>query len=378
MQYLTRTILLAFCCLTAVAVPFVGVRGDDGSDLFVVIVNDKRGYIDRTGKIVIEPKWNGANNFSNGRAVVAVNSPHYKEGYIDRTGKLVIPAVFDDASDFDDDGLALVGVGKFGLHGSGEHKFGFIDLNGNWVIKPTYREMYGFSEGLAAAKNDYGKWGFIDKTGKVIIPFQFEIGSGFSEGLAPMFSKDKYGYIDKSGKWVIEPQFTQANSFEDGLAVVKRGGVLLKPYGTTITNKGEFYGQFAVIDQSGRSVIEFDKNVSSVKSFSEGLAAVEATKSSGPPSTGFIDRNGRFAIAPKYSFVDSFSDGLAQFLLNGKWTFMDKTGKVVFSTDYQVSYGFERGLASIQKVGAGGFDDFSNHKYGYIDRSGKVIWEPTK
>lgn len=38
----------------------------DDNPLFVVIVNDKRGYIDRTGKIVIEPQWGGANNFSEG------------------------------------------------------------------------------------------------------------------------------------------------------------------------------------------------------------------------------------------------------------------------------------------------------------------------
>jgi hypothetical protein len=367
--------------LTALSVPLIHAQASDGSDLFVVIVNDKRGYIDRTGKIVIEPKWAGANNFSEGLAVVAVDSPGYKEGYIDATGKLVIAATFDDAGDFEN-GLALVGIGEFGLHGSGDHKFGFIDRDGKWVIRPTYRTMYGFSEGLAAAMNDDGKWGFIDKTGKVVIPFQFEVGSFFSDGLARMFSKEKsrFGYIDRSGKWVIEPQFFDAFPFVEGSAVVKSIGKLSNPYpgGMTIGERDDEERQFLIIDRTGKTVFTFDKTVRRVQAFSEGLAVVEVFQKKGPPLTGFVDTTGKFILPPKYPFVDNFQDGLAQFLLDGKWTFMDKTGKVIFSTDYQVSYGFKRGLAFVYKLGPGGFGDLQNEKYGYIDKTGKVIWQPTK
>jgi len=378
---LIRTVLIFSIVVFQAISPASGQSGEL-SDLFVVIVNDKRGFIDRTGRIIIEPKWSGANAFSEGRAVVAVNSPRYKEGYIDNTGKLVIPAIFDQASDFED-GLALVGIGEFGLHGGGDHKFGFIDRNGNWVVKPTYQTMYGFSDGLAAAKNDEKKWGFIDRSGKVIIPFQFESGSFFSEGLAPMFAKEanRYGYIDVSGKWAIEPQFTHAFEFVDGVAIVKRGGVLTNPYpgGATIVRGDEDDDkQFLIIDKTGRTVFEFKKDVRTVKGFSEGLAAVEVNQVKGPPLTGFVDRTGKFVLPPKYSFVDNFKDGLAQFLLDGKWTFMDKTGKVLFSTGYQVSYGFSRGLAFMYKLGPGGFGDIKNEKYGYIDKTGKVIWQPTK
>ncbi len=381
MFYITRTILIAFC-LVIPAAQFAISQTSDGSDLFVVIVNDKRGYIDRTGKIVIKPKWAGANNFSEGRAVVAFDSAQYKEGYVDTTGKLVIPARFDQATDFDD-GLALVGVGEFGLHGSGDHKWGFIDQKGDWVIKPIYRELYGFSDGLAAAMNDQGKWGFINKLGRVVIPFQFEVGSSFSEGMARMFSKkeSRYGFINRLGKWIIEPRFTQAFSFADNVTIVKRHGVLLNPYprsGTSISEEEDKDRQFLIIDKSGKTVFEFNKDVRTVKGFSEGLAAVEVNQIKGPPLTGFVDKSGKFVLPPKNSFVDSFKDGLAQFLLDGKWTFMDKTGKIVCSTPYQVSYGFERGLAFMEKVGPGGYSDFQNHKYGYIDKTCKVVWSPTK
>lgn len=354
----------------------------DDPDLFVVIVNDKRGFIDRSGKVVIKPKWNGANNFSEGRAVVVLHDPRYKEGYIDTTGRLVIPATFDQASDFKD-GLALVGIGEFGLHGSGDHKFGFIDIDGKWVVPTKYRSLYGFSDGLAAARNDAGKWGFIDKTGTVVIPFQFEIGSSFSDGLAPMFSKEKsrYGFIDRSGRWTVEPQFTQVSGFIDGVAVVKRDGVLSNPYpggATIVTESKDRNRKFAIIDKAGKEAFRLPTNTRTVKGFSEGLAAVEISDGKNTPITGFVDKKGKWVIHPRYSFVDSFKDGLAQFLLDGKWTFIDRTGKIVFSTPYHVSYGFERGLAFMSELGPGGFGDLQNERYGYIDKTGKVIWSPTK
>jgi hypothetical protein len=380
MRFLMRIALFTVCLAVSPALPFVMTQENKSSDLFVVIVNDKRGFIDRSGKIIIEPQWRGANDFSEGRASVAVDVPGYREGYIDITGKLVIPAAFGFADDFKD-GLALVSDGYRGEHWGGNHKVGIIDLNGNWVIKPTYSQLYPFSDGLAAAVNDNGELGFIEKTGKVVIPFQFEIRSmvlgglsaghlfKFSDGLALMVSKDKFGYIDKSGAWVIKPQFTVAGEFVDGLAVVMRGGDLKK----------DSSGHYEIIDRTGKSVIKFGKEVSSVKSYSEGLAAVEVEKGKGPPLTGFIDKSGRFVIEPKHPFVKSFSDGLAQFLLeNGKWAFMNHSGNIVFSTEYMVPYGFKHGLAKIEKVGPGGALDFQNHKYGYIDKTGKVIWEPTK
>jgi hypothetical protein len=405
MRFLIRIALFTVYLTVSSALPFVITQENKSTDLFVVTVNDKCGFMDRSGKIVFEPQWRGASNFSEGRASVSVDSPVHREGYIDITGKVVIPAMFVSAADFKE-GLAVVGDNyreehwggnfKEGLASGcddcgeevwgGNRRYGIIDLNGNWVIKPIFKKLYNFSDGLAAAVDDYGALGFIDKTGKVVIPFQFETPkfsggisaghflyfgyhfSGFSEGLAPMTFKGKFGYINKSGKWAIKPQFTNAKEFVDGLAVVIRGGDLKKDYS----------GHYEIIERTGKSVIKFGKNVSRVESFSEGLAAVEVEKENGPPLTGFIDKSGRFVIEPKHYLVKSFSDGLAQFLENGKWTFMDHSGNIVLSTDYSVHYGFRRGLAKIIKHGPGGAFDVQNEKYGYMDKTGKVIWEPTR
>ena len=107
-------LLLAFLFFA----PVIGLAQDQKSKkLFTVIVNDKRGYIDSTGKIVIQPQFEGASNFSEGLDVVATGN---KEGFIDETGKLVIEPRFDTAREFSE-GLAAVGFNDGDNSNAGLH-----------------------------------------------------------------------------------------------------------------------------------------------------------------------------------------------------------------------------------------------------------------
>ncbi|MBQ9245103.1 WG repeat-containing protein [bacterium] len=66
-------------------------------------------------------------------------------------------------------------------------KSGYINKNGELVLKGFYGNIRPFQEGLAAVSNKEGKW----------------------------------GYIDKKGKWIIKPQFEEAYSFYNGYATVE-------------------------------------------------------------------------------------------------------------------------------------------------------------
>ena len=57
-----------------------------------MVVDDKVGYMDKEGKMVIKPEFESGSIFVNGLAPVKVNG---KCGYIDRTGKLAVEARFD-------------------------------------------------------------------------------------------------------------------------------------------------------------------------------------------------------------------------------------------------------------------------------------------
>ena len=56
-----------------------------------VLLSDKFGFIDRTGKMVIKPQFEHADSFSEGLAPVRLGG---KKGFIDRTGKMVINPQF--------------------------------------------------------------------------------------------------------------------------------------------------------------------------------------------------------------------------------------------------------------------------------------------
>ena len=71
------------------------------SGLYPVCIDDKWGYIDSTGSVRVEPRFDSAYGFFEGLAVVGFTENDYmKFGYIDRTGALVIPIRYWQAGDF--------------------------------------------------------------------------------------------------------------------------------------------------------------------------------------------------------------------------------------------------------------------------------------
>ncbi|EAK8647303.1 WG repeat-containing protein [Campylobacter coli] len=118
-------------------------------------------------------------------------------------------------------------------------------------------------------------------------------------------------------------------------------------------------GQWSFLDKNGEFAIEpkFDY----VWSFWEGLAGVKLNG-----KWGFIDKNGEFAIKPKFDDAWNFNEGLAGVKLNGKYGFIDKNGEFVIKPNFDDAWYFREGLA---KVGLNG-------KYGLIDKSGKIVIEP--
>ncbi|MGB8293997.1 MAG: WG repeat-containing protein, partial [Polyangia bacterium] len=135
-----------------------------------------------------------------------------KAGYIDRTGSVVIKPKFNGASDYSQ-GLARVHVGD---------KWSFIDKEGKFITDKRFAEARDFSEGLAAVMIK-SKWGYLGQDGRILIAPQFDMASPFSEGLAAVQRSEKWGYIDSSGRTKIEPQFGGAGDFSGGLAQVVIG-----------------------------------------------------------------------------------------------------------------------------------------------------------
>ena len=175
---------------------------------------NKWGYIDKKGNVVIPLSFREADDFSDGFAKVKVwNGKDFKYGYIDKSGNVVIPAKYDFMSEDFSEGMAKVEI---------DDKYGFIDKSGNLIVPTKYKNSFpdGFTEGLAAVEKGK-KYGFIDKNGVEIIPLKYRQAGEFSEGLAYVALEDKWGFIDKTGTEVIPIIYQVCWSFKNGLATVK-------------------------------------------------------------------------------------------------------------------------------------------------------------
>ncbi len=207
------------------------------------------------------------------------------------------------------------------------------------------KDVQPFSEGLAAfatrikTSSDNGveitDWGFIDLKGNVVVSPEFDEVLPFSDGLAAVRRGKKWGYIDKSGELVIAAKFTHAYSFEDGRAPVETWGTW---------SFGDFSEDRAVfIDKKGDIVLRGKFWV--VRPFSEGLAAVASEDSHG--KYGYMNTAGQMVIAPRYTNVGEFSEGLAPVSLEGKWGFIDREGSFVIEPKYAYADEFYNGVASV-------------------------------
>ena len=172
----------------------VGER--EGIKYFQVEKNGKTGFRNLDGKIVIEPKFDAAEMFSEGYSAVQVGD---KWGLIDETGKYIIEPKFE----------YLGSVHNRLLSNRTNDKYGFVDIAGQEKIKPQFDWVDEFSEGLCAVRNDNGKLGsgkngYIDTTGKLVIDFKFIYAGKFESGKAKAQIDKDFVTIDKMGKTIEE------------------------------------------------------------------------------------------------------------------------------------------------------------------------------
>lgn len=78
---------------------------------------------------------------------------------------------------------------------------------------------------------------------------------------------------------------------------------------------------------------------------------------------GYIDTTGKTVITPQYEWAEVFSDGLGAVGMNGKTAYINKAAQTVIKADFDEGYAFT-GNYTVVKQG---------DKYGIIDRIGKVI-----
>lgn len=382
-------------CIVAFDPYDIDMHSDKDSDpLFPVKLNGKWGYINFDGNMVIEPKFEYAEFFHEGFAVVRSRSgnailekrnkgfrdsftgklkwhtTHQDYGYIDKSGEFLVEPRYDYADAFSE-GRATVRIGD-------RHSgiYGYIDKSGSEVIKPQYpylgftKNDLNFSDGLAPVKIDR-KIAYINYSGHVEFQTDFDHAWAFSEGLAKVrkgtMEKGKYGYIDKKGNVVIDLKFILAHSFSEGLA-----GAMIEDWTR---------GLFGFINKSGE--FQIPRKYRRVGMFNNDFAwawkgdrinAFLALLSRVPfepyisGTSEFIDKNGHIRLSIRGGWVGYFDGEYSLRELGGRSSFIDKSGKECFNKTFNRARPFHNDLAMVQVDG----------KWGYINRNGEYVWDPSE
>jgi WG containing repeat len=147
---------------------------------------------------IIAPKYQEVSWFSQGMAGVKIND---KWGFIDNKGILVIQPKYQQVDLFGTNGLSRVVLND---------KWGVIDKTGKEIILPNYDLVYYFSNGLLMFSNK-GKSGFLNITGKEIVQAKYDqVDPDFVNGLTWVKLNNKYGFIDTLGKEIVPLKYDYA------------------------------------------------------------------------------------------------------------------------------------------------------------------------
>ena len=146
----------------------------EGDSLAVYALTGKRGYINvNTGSVVIDAEANNyckAWVFSEGLAAVMKDG---KIGFINANNEVVIPFRFDYSDECRMYDFGYLFHNGYCIMTNADGDLGLIDKSGNWVVEPSYDEIWSpHKSGYRVIVND-NKHGVLDSKCAVVYPAEY-------------------------------------------------------------------------------------------------------------------------------------------------------------------------------------------------------------
>lgn len=259
-------------------------------------------------------------------------------GYIDMEGNFIMDPVYDYASDFEDSSAVNQKEGLWGIINENEDiildfKFSsIVAFDGNWKISlPNQKPIFFNSKGHELIGLKYSKFG------------------GFSEGMCAVRIDSLWGFVNESGDEVIPCQYKEVKKFSEDWAAVR------------------YDDYWFYINKSGEKVLNLDDHiqfVESVGSFNNGLCWIKTGK-----WYGFINKKGKLIIEAAFTKAFDFHDGVARVVFNKKTGLIDTHGDWILKPkDYEVIFPFDQnGIAVIRS--------HFKKPSGLINKKGEILTE---
>lgn len=382
----------------------------DQYPLTMVKKDGRIGFIDSSYTEVVAPVYEMCESFYASDLKLVRVFRDNKWGYINKQGKEVIPCRFEDSENFGHDGYALVqfngerfcidtignrieacdhGVQWRNTNGNVVNRgyvYGLVNNQGMVVMPVIYDQMYKMPNENFYRFCRKKLWGIADENGKILLPGEYEeIGQFWRDkNIALIRQNTLYGVIDSNFKIIIPCAYEMIQFDWTGNLIFVKNGL----YGLMDINANilipPVYQQF------------------------NGFRQIMYTKDPNPYSMvmrdslyGYINLTGKEVIPCKYQHLGyEIHNNRVGFVENGKYGFLDTTGKVVVKPVYDRVYGYLIDVTAVQKdekwalindkgkpitdfiydniVGHTWYDEqyvvvYQNNKCGVIDKKGKLI-----
>ena len=246
-----------------------------------------------------------------------------KWGYINEKGNFVLLPKFEMAHDFQENGLAIVQLNNL---------TGIINSDGYFIVKPKYDTISPFSEGRATVIDREG-FKVIDENGKEITSKGYSFIGDYQEGRAVAANTNEqgdylYGYLNRRGKEVIPLSYESASDFQDGKALVKIKG-----------------GSYALIDLTGKVFNSYTYPF--VDDYGEGMLAF---RESNDGKWGYMDESGKVIIGQKFTGTQPFEEGRAIVHTSDLSGLIDQEGQYIIKPQYNLLLNLEEGQFALGKA----------------------------
>ncbi|OSB14910.1 WG repeat-containing protein [Clostridium botulinum] len=301
-----------------------GFISDFSEERAIVIDNERFNIINEKGEELIPKTENYSyiGNFKEGRAQYGVidSNKGYLYGYLDREGRIIIPAQYEYGNDFYE-GKAVVRIK--------ENEYALINIKGEILNKYEYASVGNLREGLLSFKKNMGeKYGFIDEDGNVVIKPQFTYAQNFSEGRSVVNVSgnimNNYGVIDKEGNYIITPKYNDIILLGENRVAV----------GVAIDKTSPFIGsKYAIADTEGNILTDFIYY--GILNYKNGIASAYDDK-----NTFFIDKEGnKIENLPivEGSGTLTVENELIKAYVDYKISYFDKEGNLIWEENSVIS-----------------------------------------
>jgi hypothetical protein len=165
------------------------------SEAYFSIRKDNRwGFVDTSGKLRISNRYDSVYLFNDELAAIKLRG---KWGFINKEESIVIQPYYDHVSAFHD-GLAIV---------KSKNLSGIINKSGELVVEISFREIKRLSSGNYSVLDQNGRFGLINSNGSFLIRPSYEILDDTSLGIIVM-RNNKWGLLDYNGNQLFKLEFS--------------------------------------------------------------------------------------------------------------------------------------------------------------------------